>query len=86
MHEYERGKKTFAVYHTMGEDPGAHEYHDRAQSLAPWFIESEGNGCHDISLFYHFPIGSARCIHYHVACFWRPVLERMNEPSIGEMC
>lgn len=41
VHEYRRGTKSFAVYRATGEDSGACDYHDRAQSLAPWFIERE---------------------------------------------
>lgn len=67
MHEYKRGKKTFGVYCTTGEDPGAHEYHDRAQSLAPWFIESETNGYHDnVHLSLPRPIRLLCFILYHV--------------------
>ncbi|CAM9198976.1 unnamed protein product [Scytosiphon promiscuus] len=40
VHEYKRGKKTFSVYRATGDDPGACEYHERAQCLAPWFIEA----------------------------------------------
>ena len=46
MHEYNRGQKTFSVYRATGEDPGACEYHERAQCFAPWFIEGETRrGC-----------------------------------------
>lgn len=41
MFEYKRGATTFSVYRATGEDPGACEYHARAQCLAPWFIEGE---------------------------------------------
>ena len=41
MFEYKRGVTTFSVYRATGEDPGAGEYHARAQCLAPWFIEGE---------------------------------------------
>ncbi|CAM9210043.1 unnamed protein product [Hapterophycus canaliculatus] len=40
IHEYKREKKTFSVYRATGDDPGACEYHERAQCLAPWFIEA----------------------------------------------
>lgn len=39
VHEYKRRAKTFSVYRATGEDPGACEYHGRAQCLAPWLIE-----------------------------------------------
>lgn len=39
VHGYNRGQKTFSVYRATGEDPGACEYHERAQCFAPWFIE-----------------------------------------------
>ncbi|CAM9543885.1 unnamed protein product [Laminaria digitata] len=38
--EYKRGATTFSVYRATGEDPGAGDYHARAQCLAPWFIEA----------------------------------------------
>ena len=41
VHEYKKNSKTFSVYRATGEDPGAREYHGRAQCLAPWFIECE---------------------------------------------
>ncbi|CAN0554946.1 unnamed protein product, partial [Ectocarpus sp. 12 AP-2014] len=41
VYEYSKGGTTFSVYKATGEDPGACEYHARAQCLAPWFIESE---------------------------------------------
>lgn len=41
VYEYKRGARTFSVYRATGEDPGVCEYHDRAQCLAPWFIEGE---------------------------------------------
>eukprot|EP00752_Nemacystus_decipiens_P005203 g4722.t1 len=43
VHGYNRGQKTFSVYRATGEDPGACEYHERAQCLAPWFIEAADN-------------------------------------------
>lgn len=60
MHAYKRNGCSFAVYRATGEDPGACEYHDRAQSLAPWFIESEF--MHSIFASTYMPLcASASC-------------------------
>jgi histone acetyltransferase 1 len=40
VHSYARNSGNYEVYRAVGTDTGACEYHDRAQRLALWYIET----------------------------------------------
>lgn len=88
VHEYHKNSKAFSVYRAAGDDPGAREYHDRAQCLAPWFIECEtdhtpgGNAVSICGALLTIPLVSSWGLN-SIACI---CLGRVLDYTVGLLC